>query len=99
LARPGTPTSSACPAKDRHEQLVEHFLLADDDLAEFPAHLLVGAAQGFEQLHVRGLGRVIHEGVRKAGECGGVVDARGDRAVNRRTLWYTLVRGTQAGDG
>ena len=65
-------------------------LLADDDLAEFPAHLLMSAAQGFEQFNVRGIGRVGHESVRKAGEYGGLVTQRSRRAVNvglYRTRW------------
>src|SRR5262249_3267103 len=44
-------------AEDRHEQFVEHFFLADDDLPYFTAHLLVGGAQGFEHLDV-GAGRI-----------------------------------------
>ena len=36
LARPGTPIEQGvAAAEDRHEQLLDHLLLADDDLADF----------------------------------------------------------------
>ncbi len=39
-------------AEDRHQQLVEHLLLADDDLADFLLELLVRGAELFDHLNV-----------------------------------------------
>ena len=39
-------------AEDRHQQLIEHVFLPDDDLADLGPHLLVGRAKFFQHLHV-----------------------------------------------
>ena len=48
------PSSAWLTAEDRHQQLVEHFFLADDDLADLGPHLFVGGAKLFEHLLIVG---------------------------------------------
>src|SRR5262245_4211884 len=40
------------PTEDRHQQLIDHLLLADDHLADLLAESLVGVAEFFDHLHV-----------------------------------------------
>jgi hypothetical protein len=48
-------------AENGHQELIEHFLLADDDLADLLPQPLVGGAELLDQFQVVGLLRSRHE--------------------------------------
>ena len=53
FASPGTPTSRQWPAgEERDEQLLDHVLLADDDLAALFEDALAGGAQPIDRVRV-----------------------------------------------
>ena len=78
FARPGTPIEQGvAAAEDRHQQLVEHLVLPDDDLADFLPQLLVGGAELLDHRNV-----VLHSRARSWGRDSGWGVQRAERGAS-----------------
>ena len=90
LGQPGhAHEQGVAAAEDRHEQLVEHLLLADDDLADLLPQLLVGGAELLDHRDVVLDGGGLRHGVARSnrdGEgsgWGGLEQRYGNRTAGR----------------